>query len=163
MDLSLLNRESLSQDSNKCHAILFENDMLTTCGFLIDIKNFTLSNQKQVRIIYKNHSIGFLKKFYKNYDKVVFQFESDLQLDQLGFLIYFKKSAFECLHCKKYFNMSDLHEKCCELIHSPIKLINPSVDRIEIYNKITPDINYQPKEEFISLHFATIMDKILLD
>ena len=70
MDLSLLNRESLSQDSDKCHAILFENDMLTTCGFLIDIKNFTLSNQKQVRIIYKNHSIGYLKKFYKNYDKI---------------------------------------------------------------------------------------------
>jgi hypothetical protein len=163
MDLSLLNRESLTQDSNKFHAILFENNILTTCGFLIDIKNFSISNQKQVRIIYKNNSLGFLKKFYKNYDKVIFEFESDLKLNELGFLIYFKKSAFECLYCKKYYNLSDLNERCCELIHSPIQLINPSIDRIEIYNKITPAMNFQPKEEFISLHFATIMDKILLD
>lgn len=163
MDLSLLNHESLTQDSNKFHAILFANNILTSCGFLIDIKNFSISNQKQVRIIYKNNSLGFLKKFYKNDNKVIFQFESDLQLDQLGFLIYFKKSAFECIHCKKYFNVSDLHDKCCELVHSPIQLVNPSLDRIEIYSKITPLMNYQPKEEFISLHFATIMDKILLD
>ena len=149
MDLSLLNHESLTQDSNKFHAILFANNILTSCGFLIDIKNFSISNQKQVRIMYKNNSLGFIKKFYKNDNKVIFQFESDLQLDQLGFLIYFKKSAFECIHCKKYFNVSDLHDKCCELVHSPIQLVNPSLDRIEIYSKITPLMNYQPKEEYV--------------
>lgn len=163
MDLSLLNRESLTQDSSKVHGILFQNNILTSSGFLIDVKNFSPTKQKGVRIIYKNHSLGFLRKFYKNNESVIFEFESDLKLNELGFIIFFKKSEFDCIHCKKSYNLSEFQDRCCELIHSPIQLFNPAIDRIEIYNKITPDMNYLPKEEFVSLHFATIMDKILLD
>lgn len=163
MDFSLFNYESITKISDKYYGILCQNDLLSSSGILVDNKQFKPLDQKRVKVIYKDFTLCFLKNYYKSQNAIVFEFESDLNLDSLGFLAYYKKSSFYCLSCKKTYNLTEGQIKCCELIHSPIKIMNPVLDRIEIHNRITNEMNYKPKNEFLDLHFSTIMDKILLD
>jgi hypothetical protein len=118
--------------------------------------SITVNNVKHTRVCSLIQDVN--KNLYLRFRRITEDFE-----DNMICQFYYKSKDFKCASCNQFYQGQDLKDPCCPMKTNLIIFNTCEIYQIDFLT--ISNFNYKKglsKEEFISLHFGSVVDTIML-